>query len=83
MTYVYLLRSIPSADQRYVGKTDNLKRRLAEHNSGKGIHTCKYAPWRLVVAVAVAFAADDRKALAFERYFKTGSGHAFAGRHFW
>lgn len=80
MTYVYLLRSIAVPGQRYIGKTDDLKRRLAEHNSGKSIHTRKYAPWRLVVGIAFA---DDRKALAFERYLKIGSGHAFADRHFW
>jgi putative endonuclease len=80
MTYVYLLRSITNPEQRYVGKTDDLRRRLAEHNSGKSFHTSKHVPWKLVVAMAFA---DDRKALAFERYLKTGSGHAFAGRHFW
>jgi putative endonuclease len=80
MTYVYLLRSVPHPEQRYVGKTDDLKRRLAEHNAGKSIHSRKYAPWQLVVATAFV---DERKALAFERYLKTGSGHSFAGRHFW
>ena len=80
MTYVYLLRSISSPGQRYIGKTNDLKRRLAEHNGGKSVHTRKYAPWKLVAAFAFA---DDRKALAFERYLKTGSGHAFAARHFW
>jgi hypothetical protein len=26
---------------------------------------------------------DDGKAEAFERYLKSGSGHAFARRHLW
>ncbi len=26
---------------------------------------------------------DDARADAFERYLKSGSGHAFARRHFW
>ena len=26
---------------------------------------------------------EDSKAIAFERYLKAGSGHAFANRHFW
>jgi putative endonuclease len=38
--YVYLLAG--SDDQRYVGVTANLKRRVAEHNSGKSPHTSKY-----------------------------------------
>jgi len=27
--------------------------------------------------------AEDQKADAFEKYLKSGSGHAFAKRHFW
>jgi len=77
---VYLLRSVPRPEQRYVGKTNDLQRRLDEHNSGKSVHTRRHAPWRLAVAVAFA---DESKALAFELYLKTGSGHAFANRHLW
>jgi hypothetical protein len=32
--------------------------------------------------VAIYF-EDGRKAEAFERYLKQGSGHAFAKRHLW
>ena len=32
----------------YVGFTNNLKRRIWEHNNGKSSYTKKYAPWRLV-----------------------------------
>jgi len=77
--YVYLLRSVQHPDQRYVGLTSDLKKRLGEHNAGKSPHTGKFAPWELVVAV---YFADSRKAEAFERYLKHGSGHAFARRHF-
>jgi hypothetical protein len=34
------------------------------------------------LCVALAF-ADDDKATAFEAYLETGSGWAFAKRHFW
>jgi len=79
MIYVYLLESA-SSGQRYVGTTNDLKRRLADHNAGKSPHTSKFIPWRLVTYVAF----DDRvKAEAFERYLKCGSGHAFARRHLW
>lgn len=78
--YVYLLRSKSHPGRRYVGLTSNLKRRLAEHNADKSPHTSKFAPWDLVVAVHFA---DRRKAKAFEKYLKNGSGHAFAERHFW
>ena len=79
MIYVYLLEST-SSGQRYVGTTNDLKRRLADHNAGKSPHTSKFIPWRLVTYVAF----DDRvKAETFERYLKSGSGHAFARRHLW
>lgn len=80
MRYVYLIQSESSPGQRYVGVTYDLKQRLAEHNAGKSPHTSKYAPWKLVIYVAFS---DDRKAEAFERYMKSGSGHAFARKRLW
>lgn len=80
MHYVYLLESVGVAGQRYVGSTSDLKRRLAEHNAGKSSHTSKYMPWRLVTYLAFS---DERKATTFERYLKSGSGHAFARRRLW
>lgn len=77
MHYVYLLESRRVAGQRYVGLTSDLKRRLGEHNARKSPHTSKFVPWRLVTYVAFS---DERKATAFERYLKSGSGHAFANR---
>ena len=78
--YVYLLRSISQPTHRYVGTTDDLKKRLETHNAGGTPHTAKYRPWQIVVAVR--FQADA-KATAFEKYLKSGSGHAFANKHFW
>ena len=80
MKYVYLLQSISHPEQRYVGLTSNLKERLQAHNAGKSPHTSKFRPWK--VAVAIRFGADS-KAVAFEKYLKSGSGHTFANRHFW
>jgi predicted GIY-YIG superfamily endonuclease len=80
MHYVYLLKSINHQNQRYVGVTGDLKQRLLDHNAGRSAHTASHKPWELVVYVAFA---DKAKALAFERYLKAGSGHAFARRHFW
>ncbi len=78
--YVYLLCSQAYREQRYVGLTSDLKKRIADHNAGRSPHTSKYAPWELVVAV---YFCDFRKAEQFELYLKQGSGHAFANRHFW
>ncbi|HEY1453083.1 MAG TPA: GIY-YIG nuclease family protein [Roseiarcus sp.] len=80
MWYVYLLESDGAAGQRYVGITSDLRRRVAEHNSGKSSHTSKFMPWRLVTYVAFS---DERKAGEFELYLKSGSGHAFANKRFW
>jgi predicted GIY-YIG superfamily endonuclease len=78
--YVYLIESVTTVDQRYVGMTTDLKRRLAEHNSGKSSHTSKFMPWRVVTYLAFS---NERKAATFERYLKSGSGHAFANKRLW
>jgi predicted GIY-YIG superfamily endonuclease len=80
MYYAYLIRSISSPDQTYIGFTEDLKQRLADHNAGKSNHTSKYTPWELVSYHAFA---DKRKAQEFEHYLKTGSGQAFAKKRFW
>ena len=80
MFYAYILRSLTSPTQRYIGHTTNLETRLAEHNAGKCSHTSKYRPWK--VEWFCAFECSQ-KAERFEHYLKSGSGHAFAHRHFW
>jgi putative endonuclease len=80
MWYVYLLESVAFPGKRYIGLTSSIERRLAEHNSGKSLHTSKFVPWRL--KTFVAFSSED-KAEAFERYLKSGSGHAFARKRLW
>ena len=80
MFYVYLIKSISHPEQKYIGQTDDLKNRLKQHNAGYSIHTAKYKPWELVNYFA--FSSKDA-ALEFEQYLKTGSGYAFAKRHFW
>jgi putative endonuclease len=78
--YVYLIESISTQGQRYVGVTADLKQRLQDHNSGKSIHTSKFKPWRLTTYIAFSNRAN---AEAFERYLKSGSGHAFANKRLW
>jgi predicted GIY-YIG superfamily endonuclease len=80
MRAVYLIRSLSQPDQTYVGSTGDVGKRLAEHNARYSPHTSKFAPWELVVVVQFL---DPRRANAFERYLKSGSGRAFANRHFW
>jgi predicted GIY-YIG superfamily endonuclease len=75
MKYVYILQSITFPEKFYVGSTNDLKRRMAEHNQGKSTHSNKYAPWRLKTYIAFS---DEQQAFEFERYLKTCSGRAFA-----
>ena len=79
MFYVYILRSLISPDQIYVGYTSDLKRRLSSHNSGASFHTAKYQPWK--IECYCAFNAED-KAIAFEKWLKSGNGVAFRNKHF-
>ena len=79
MFYTYILRSLSHPDQSYIGSTADLKSRLIKHNSGEVPHTSKFKPWK--IEAYFAFETNE-KAVAFEAYLKTGSGHAFANRHF-
>ena len=63
----------------YVGITINLENRLNEHNSGECVHTNKYKPWKVMTYICFD---NKEKAVAFERYLKSGSGRVFAKRHF-
>jgi len=77
--YVYQLRSHADPSHSYTGFTRDLAQRLMEHNEGKLPNSARYRPWG--IASAHAF-PDKAKALAFEKYLKSGSGREFARRHF-
>jgi putative endonuclease len=71
--YTYVLKS--SADgQFYVGFTDDLLSRLEKHNKGLVKATKSRRPLALVYYEACI---DKSKALAREKYFKTGFGRRF------
>jgi len=78
--YVYLIESLSAQRERYVGMTTDLKQRLREHDQGKSSHTKKFSPWKLITYVAFT---NRAKAESFERYLKSGSGHAFAKKCLW
>jgi predicted GIY-YIG superfamily endonuclease len=75
MWYVYIIRSTTSPEQDYIGATADLKRRMADHNTGKSTHTAKFIPWTLVWYSAFP---DKYRALEFEKYLKSHSGRAFS-----
>jgi predicted GIY-YIG superfamily endonuclease len=77
MWYVYIVKSINFAEQRYIGFTEDLKQRLSDHNNGKSTHTEKYKPWELTWYCSFQ---DKYKALDFEKYLKSHSGKAFTNK---
>jgi predicted GIY-YIG superfamily endonuclease len=77
MYYVYILESLKDAS-RYVGTTEDLKKRLLDHNSGSAKYSSTKRPFKIVWYCAFQ---NKAKSLNFEKYLKHGSGHAFANKH--
>ena len=75
---VYILKSDANPTRYYTGLTANIAARLAAHNAGRVPHTADAKPW--IIDVIVEF-SDEGRAVAFEKYLKSGSGGAFARRH--
>jgi len=73
MYFVYILKSL-SQQKSYVGITDNLERRLQEHNGGQSIYTKKYRPWVMIYHESYD---TIQKAREREKYLKTSSGRRF------
>ena len=70
MYFVYVLKS--EVDGRlYKGITNNLERRVTEHNSGKHKSTKGYVPWELVYFEEIE---NRQKAREREKYLKSGIG---------
>ena len=72
MWYVYVLSSI-SSKFIYVGSTNDIERRLKEHNSLIVQSTKSFAPYKVASYIAVETESQARQ---LEKYFKTGSGKA-------
>ena len=78
MYYTYVLKSI-NHKKGYVGITDNLERRLYEHNSGRYIYTKRYLPWELIYKEDYKSRIEARKR---EKYLKSASGRRFLKKLF-
>ena len=77
--FVYVLQSCITPARHYTGLTSDVQRRLGVHNSGGSKDTAMDRPWRILVSIEFG---EEAGAIAFEQYLKTGSGRAFAKRHF-
>ncbi|MDB4582674.1 GIY-YIG nuclease family protein [Draconibacterium sp.] len=68
--FVYAIKS--KLDGRiYVGFSENVQKRLKEHNSGKTKSTKGFRPWELIFTQECETRIDARE---LEKYFKSGSG---------
>ena len=74
--FVYIRKN--DYNKYYVGHTKDVQARLYEHNRG-AVNATKYKlPWKLNWYCQFG---DKKKAIAFEKYLKSGSGRAFAKKH--
>ena len=77
MFFVYVLVSEKNGDL-YIGQTDNLERRLKEHEAGRTRTTRANGPYHLVYSEQFGKRED---AVKRERKLKSGSGREFLKAH--
>ncbi|MDP2684079.1 MAG: GIY-YIG nuclease family protein [bacterium] len=73
MYYFYLIQSITRKDKIYTGSTNNLKRRVREHNNGESFFTKRYAPWKLVYYEAYLSEKDAK--IREQKFKRHGKGN--------
>ena len=73
MYYVYILQSEKSG-QWYTGSTNDLRKRLSQHNLGQSTWTKRGIPWRLIYYEASLEESDAKER---ETYLKSGPGKAY------
>ena len=65
--YVYMLVSIEKKPVSYVGYTNDLKKRIMLHNSGRGAKFTKGRKWKLIYKEKIT---SKSKAISREYYIK-------------
>jgi putative endonuclease len=68
MYHVYLLKSEKN-NSLYIGYTNDIQRRLEEHNTGLVGHTKKYLPWNLIYYESYLSLDDAKKREKSLKYF--------------
>ena len=74
--YTYVLRSLKD-DENYIGYTNNLRRRLEEHNLGKNFSTKSRRPLKLIYFEACLNKEDAEQR---EKYFKSTIGRRYLSK---
>jgi len=73
MYFVYVLKSISHA-RTYVGFTNDIDRRLKEHNSGKSKFSSKFTPWEIIHTEEFELKSE---AIKREKYLKSAAGRRY------
>jgi putative endonuclease len=73
MFYVYVISS-SARNYLYVGLTDNVERRINEHQSGKNKTTKPYKPYKVILIEQFETRVEARMR---EKYLKSGIGKEF------
>lgn len=73
--YIFFLESLKDK-KRYIGYTNNLKRRLKEHNKGLNFSTKFRLPFELIYFEGCLNKNDAKRR---EKYLKSTQGHRFLG----
>ncbi len=79
MYIVYILLSIKDPSKYYIGITQDLAKRIADHNQNRSGYAKRHAPRQVETHITFK---NKELAYQFEQYLKVGSGHAFLKRHF-
>jgi putative endonuclease len=68
--YIYVLQSLKNRSL-YIGYTEDLRKRIKQHNDGDSEYTKKYMPWELIHYAAYL---NEKDAKRREDYLKTNQG---------
>jgi len=77
--FVYIIRSLNDPRKRYIGVTSDVGALVCKHNAGQNRSTAPWKPWQIDVTIEFR---TEPMAVCFEKYLKSGAGHAFANNHF-
>ena len=73
MYYVYILQSEVDCSF-YTGFTENLEKRVVQHNNGESAYTCRKIPWKLVYFEEIN---SKTEAIKRERFLKAQKNKIF------
>jgi len=73
MLYVYILQSLKDG-KWYTGWTNDLQKRISEHNKGITFSTRNRRPFKLIYYEA---SLEEKDAKAREKYLKSGMGKRY------